>query len=297
MRQLRPAILPAIMLLTACAASSPMSATPSLAPVSSVMPSEPAQSAAASTSAPQPTPAATVAAVPIPIDSLAVVTVNGLNVREEPTAAAPIQTIAPGIPTSGQPIQVTVGDYVWVIGRKRVDSDVWYQVALDRSFETGWVSGGPRSDPWLRPFDRETCPDSLSAVLAAENPIKPFSMENLVCFGGQRLSAVVYWLPREVLEVPCPWPDLPPQWLVCHEAVNVTGDNTRQLAVYGTVGREDIRRGRWVTLVGHYDDLRSRDCPQTLGRDMSDSASVAATIVSCRAAFVVDEVNPPPVFN
>ena len=93
--------------------------------------------------------------------------------------------------------------------------------------------------------------------------------------------------------MPCPWADGAASWLICYEAVNVTGDSTSQMTVYGTDGRDDIRRGAWVTLLGHYDDPRSSECPQALGRDMSDSASVAATIVSCRSAFVVDEVRPP----
>ncbi len=54
-----------------------------------------------------------------------------------------------------------------------------------------------------------------------------------------------------------------------------------------------IVRGEWVTLLGHYDDPRSNECPQTLGRDMTDAGSVAATIISCRSAFVLDEVRPP----
>ena len=229
----------------------------------------------------------------VAVDTLAIVTLDGVNVRDAPSLVAPVQTIAPGAPTSGQPIQASAGDRVWVIAEERVDDEVWYQIAQDASFNAGWISGGPHEDPWLRPFDPGTCPESFSDALASGDPIPPFSMEHLVCFGGEQLGAVVYWLPPDDLNLPCPWPEAPNEWLICYEAVNVSGDSTPQLTVYGTVGRDDIVRGEWVTLLGHYDDPRSNECPQTLGRDMTDAGSVAATIISCRSAFVLDEVRPP----
>lgn len=286
--------LPAILLLSACGTSgSPgtFSAQPSTSAFAS-MPASPGSLSPAPVRTEPPEPTATVGAgtPAIAVDTLAIATVDGVNVREAPTREAPVQTIAPGAPTSGQPIQVSTGEQVWVIDVERVDDEAWYQVVLDGSFSTGWISAGPLEDPWLRPFDPGTCPGSLSEALAPGDPLPPFAMQHLVCFGDEQLNAVVYWLPPEALNLPCPWPDGPAAWLICYEAVNVTADNAPQLTVYGTVGRDDIVRGTWVTIHGHYDDPRSDECPQTLGRDLADAAGVAATIISCRSAFVLDEV-------
>ncbi len=134
------------------------------------------------------------------------------------------------------------------------------------------------------------------AALAEGEPMVG-SMHQLACFGDQQVGAVVYWLPEESQEgVPCPWPDLEPAWLICYEWVNATGAEAReaaQLAVYGTQDRDDIRRGEWVTLIGHYDDRRSVDGPQSLGRDPTDEFEAAATVLFCRTRFVVDEVRDP----
>lgn len=291
-----PVMIAALVLLTGCGTTASSPSAPGDRSMPSLVPPDPSNSppssAAVPSGVPEPSPTALEEVSSVAVGTLAIVLVDGVNVREAPTRAAPVQTIEPGAPTSGQPIQIAAGDLVWVLEEEHMDSDVWYQVVQDRTFNTGWIGGGPQDDPWLRPFDPQTCPHSLADALAAGDPIKPFSMENLVCFGDEELSARVYWLPAEALNLPCPWPDAPTAWLICSESVNVTGDNTQQLVVYGTVGRDDIIRGEWVALFGHYDDPRSRDCPQTLGRDMSDRAEVAATIVSCRSAFVLDEVRP-----
>ena len=227
----------------------------------------------------------------LPSEALAVVMVQGLNLRYEPGTTGPIQTAAPGGPASGDPLRLSAGDLVWVLQEELVEGTPWYQIVQDNSYLAGWVSGGPQAEPWLIPFDPSGCPSSLSAALS-ERPLIRRSLENLVCFGGSQLEAIVYWpTPEESgSDVPCPWPDLGAQWLICPEFVNVSGDGSRQLTVYGTQGREDITRGAWVVITGHYDDERAPDCPEELGRDTTDAAEVAATILSCRTAFVLDEI-------
>lgn len=223
----------------------------------------------------------------------AIVLADGLNVRNGPGEANPVQTIAPGAPTSGQPIRVGTGDVVWIIGVEDAEGEAWYEVVLDRSFITGWISGGPIPEPWVAAFDRSDCPDSFTEGLAAGEPVVG-SMRQLACFGNQQVGALVYWLPADAQQsVPCPWPDLEPTWLVCYEWVNASGDATAQLPIYDTQGRDDIRRGEWVTVIGHYDDPRSADCPLALGRDPADESDAAATVLSCRVAFVVDEIRDP----
>jgi hypothetical protein len=227
-------------------------------------------------------------------ETLAVVVVDEVNLRESPGLEAPVQTISPGAPTSGDPVRLSAGELVWILGAERADDTTWYHIVHDNSYQTGWISGGADSDPWLIPFDVGTCPSSLSATLSEGAAVLPLSLEHLACFGAGQLSAVVYWpTPDEGLyDVPCPWPGLESSWLICYEVVNTIGDGSRQLVVYGTEGRQDIRRGEWVSITGHYDDPRAQTCPEDLGRDLTDMAEVAATILNCRTAFVLDEVQP-----
>ena len=222
--------------------------------------------------------------------------VNDLNLREGPGKAAPIQTFEPGAPISGNPIQVSAGELVWILDKQVVDEQAWYQIVQNNTGRTGWISAGPVDDQWVTAYDRARCPDSLTAAMADGAVIPPFSMENLVCFGNQGLEAEVYWpsVAEGQSEVPCPWAKLSAGWLLCHESVNAIGDGSVQLTIYGTQARDDIRRGRWVHIAGHFDDPRAATCAKELGRDMSDEASVAATTLGCRSAFVVDEIQPIP---
>jgi hypothetical protein len=225
---------------------------------------------------------------------LAVVSVDGLNLREGPGMDQPIQTVGPGIPTSGEPIRLSANERVWVIDAREVGAETWYHVVVDVSFLPGWISGGPATDPWITPFDPATCP---SSPLAAFVELDAQPMRSLVCFGDERVTLVVYWpAPDEDglgINQPCPWPELEPRWLICSEGVNTTGDATRGLSVYGTTELPAFQRGAWVTLVGHYDDPRSNDCPAATGTySVSDAGANAATVLFCRTRFVAETAVP-----
>ena len=284
-----------LVLLAACSmgeAASSQSAAPT-APSAATTPST------SPTVVPSPTratvePSPSPAAAQLEVGSPAVVLVPDLNVREGPGPSYPVKTVAPGAPTSGQPIQATVDDIVWIIEQFEADGVVWYRIVQDRSYTTGWVSGGQPNDPWLAPYDPSRCPASFAEAVESAAPMVG-SMREFICFGSEPIASVVYWLPAEAQsDVTCPWPELEPKWLMCHEWVNGSGDARQQLPIYGTQDRDDIHRGEWVTVTGHYDDPRSTDCPQALGRDLTDYAEVEATILSCRMVFVLDEVRAAP---
>ncbi len=284
--------------LAACSASGLASddlvpvATPERSTTPSANAPTPTATPSQATAAPTATPSKVAPRDALLPETLVVVGVDGLNLRDEPGTTGPIQTAAPGGPTSGGPIPLSAGDLVWILQEDLVEGARWYHIVQENSFMTGWVSGGPELEPWLTPFDASRCPSSLSEALSEGSVISPRSLEHLACFEADELQADVYWPSPEEgqFDVPCPWPDLEPQWLICWEAVNVKGDESRQLFVYGTQGRDDITRGAWVTITGHYDDPRSADCPEDLGYDTSDPAEVAATVLSCRAAFVLGEI-------
>ena len=222
---------------------------------------------------------------------LAVVAVEGLNLREGPGMDEPIQTVGPGIPSSGEPIRLSAGQRVWVIESRAFGGESWHHVVVETAFTPGWINGGPATDPWITAFDPATCPASISDELDRQ-ALDLNEMRSLVCFGGEQVTLAVYWPTPDqtAVDVPCPWSD--PRWLLCYEYVNTTGDGTRQLAVYGTTDLPDFQRGVWVTLVGHYDDLRSEHCPAALGRPPDDAGGVAASVLFCRTRFVADAVSP-----
>jgi len=244
------------------------------------------------------TPSATaIPATPAPTSSptsepsLAVVVVDGLNLREGPGMDQPIQTVGPGIPTSGEPIRLSANERVWVIDAREVAAETWYHVVVEFSFMPGWISGGPATDPWITPFDPATCPPSMNEE-PDRQAIDRNPMRSLVCFGGEQVTLFVYWpTPEETgAHVPCPWSE--PRWLLCYENVNLNEDGTRLLTVYGTTELPAFERGAWINLVGHYDDPRSEGCPEALGRPPEDTGEVAASVLFCRTRFVAETVVP-----
>jgi hypothetical protein len=216
-----------------------------------------------------------------------IVQVDGLNLRQGPGTDQPIQTVAPGAPTSGQPIQLDAGQGFWVIDRSEVDGQTWYQIVTEVGFLPGCVSTGP-GDAWVMPFDQAACPASANEA-AADGFLRDKPMQALACFGSVDVVIVVYWpTPEETgVESPCPWGQ--PQWVLCYEYVNLTEDGTRSIAVYGTTELPDFQRGRWVAVTGHYDDPRSPDCAIP-----SDADQAAASVLFCRTRFVADSVEPSP---
>lgn len=242
----------------------------------------PSPSAAPTTSANA--TATTPASSPASVLGLAVVAVDDLILREGPGTNEPIQTVGPGIPTSGDPIRVSVRQRVWVIDTREVEGQSWYQVVIELGFTPGWTTGGSATDPSITTFDLATCPPSAADDLVSQ-ALDPGPMRSLACFGREQIALDVYWPTPEqtAVDVPCPWG--PPQWLLCYEYVNLTGDGTRSVAVYGTTELGAFPRGQWVTLVGHYDDPRSPDCAIP-----SEPNQAAASVLFCRTRFVAERV-------
>lgn len=266
---------------TSCAAASgspSASAEPSVVATPSVAASEIAES---------PTPSGSSLH-----EELYIVQVEGLNLREGPGTNEPIQTTGPGIPTSGDPIQLNSGDGFWMVEQAEVGNETWYQVVTEGGFLPGWVSTGP-GDEWVRNFDLSGCPasanDSVEDRFLSDKP-----MQALACFGSGSLVLLGYWptASEAQYDSPCPFGDTTSKWLVCYEFLNQSQDGVRSLAVYGTTELPDFERGRWYTVSGHFDDPRSSTCPEIVGGDTS--AAAAASVLFCRTRFVADSVEPAP---
>jgi hypothetical protein len=270
-------------ILGACGISPSATSTPSetLAPNASQAAS-PAGSAAAS-----PTRA------PSGLTGLAVLQVDAVRLRDGPGLDQPVRTIAPGggpdLP-AGKPVLLKVGSLVWVTDQRAVQGTTWFRVIgiFAGGMQSGWVSGGPDSSPWLKPFDRTTCPPS---PVAAFDQLSLEPMRALACLNSQPVTLVAYWpTPAQqsmTSEIPCTAAG--PRWLLCYEWFNRKGDGTRAFAVYGTSDLAIPHRGQWVTLRAHYDDPRSAACPSDLGRD---AAKADEAVLWCRTRLVADSAEP-----
>jgi hypothetical protein len=226
-------------------------------------------------------------------ENLYIVEVNGLNLHEAPGTNEPVQTIAPGGPNAGEPIRLGAGQGVWVIDRVEVDNQTWLHIVTEFGFLPGWIAAGP-ADDWVTQFDRTSCPTSANDAVA-NLFLRDTPMRALVCFGSGDQALIAYWptASEALFDSPCPFGDAKSKWLVCYEFVNKGGDGTRSLAVYGTTDLPAFERGKWWTVIGHFDDSRSSACPEITGGE--GSAEAAASVLFCRTRFVVDAVESPPV--
>jgi len=162
----------ALVILGCTAPAAQESQAPSLTPAAT-------SSANAAPSTPTPTPTSD--------PRLAVVAVDGLNLREGPGMDEPIQTVGPGIPSSGEPIRLSAGQRVWVIESRAFGGESWHHVVVESAFTPGWINGGPATDPWITPFDPATCPASISDELDRQ-ALDLNEMRSLVCFGGEQVT-------------------------------------------------------------------------------------------------------------
>lgn len=218
--------------------------------------------------------------------------VDDLNIREGPGMDQPVQTVGPGVPTSGQAIQLDAGQGAWVIDRSDVDGQTWYQIVTEDGFLPGWVSAGP-NEMWLRQFDTGTCAASPNDAVA-NGFLRDRPMHALACYGEGDLAITVYWptAAEAGYDSPCPFGDAGSKWLLCYEYVNKAGDGTRSLAVFGTTELPDFERGRWWTVTGHLNDARAQACPTITGADRPESA--AASVLFCRTRFIADSLEQAP---
>jgi hypothetical protein len=231
-------------------------------------------------------------------DTIALVTVDELNLREEPSSSA--KSLG----------HLSAGAQVFVLeGPKGADGYGWYRVVTVDSPDAsecpatcpkpvGWVAGMTETqDPWLVPTELTCPPDpklDVFALLAA--------FERLACYGDQRLTLKgVVWQPccgyvGAVIYEPSwlSWPSSSAylSWSepLRHGGLMLRFDPRAELTVpeYADI----------VRVTGHLDDPAAHGC--TVKVDESalrddptlavDSGELAYAPIGCRTEFVVDSI-------
>jgi hypothetical protein len=177
-------------------------------------------------------PGASVVSGGLPLLKLASVTVDVLNVRTGPCAAASIESgdvlWATGRVSALSPLRQ--GALVLVLGSPVAsDGYRWYPVGFDLGRGTtglpaGWVAAGTGSDTWLRPT-QPTCGAPTFDGIAALSPV-----ERVACYGSSSISFVARQASTPVeagLGGVCNPDPGQPRWLVCdnidYNIVNADG--------------------------------------------------------------------------
>jgi Bacterial SH3 domain len=269
-------------------ATRPMSSKPTGSLMQTASPS------AASVSA---TPTAEPTGQPLEPDTIALVTVNQLNLREEPTTSAT---------SLGH---LSTGDRVFVLeGPTQADGYGWYRVAsldeLDRSSECtlgcppplGWaaVISGPQ-DSWLMPAGL-ACP----LVPKRDDFAQLAPLERLACYGHQTMTL------EGVVWEPCCWwtPYLyEPSWLqgLGSGRFLSAGDPLRggglALRFDPSAGLPVPEYADIVRVTGHLDDSAAPTCTVKVDESQADPtiamdpAYPAYAPIGCRTEFVVDSID------
>ncbi|HEX5827672.1 MAG TPA: hypothetical protein VFY23_09140 [Candidatus Limnocylindrales bacterium] len=279
----------------------PPSAVPSLTvptPGASLGPGASASAASESETA----PTTTAAAGALPVDSIAVVTRAGRNlrVRTAPGLGDDSEKLEPVLPAGTR--MLVVGDPV------KADDYVWYPVHVPDEALTGWVASADHDGrKWLRRVKAE-CPDHLDADGLGAIP----TIDLMLCFRDEPIPVEVLGvIPPDRDDAGC-WngPEDPAcQWRPplfgrqvelflgadtgsVHEAgSDLAGVVTRTAVVSPAVPRSLVdagSRGALVTL--SFDHPEARECRVRDGsRDLVDPWIAA---VECRLMPVVEDVQP-----
>lgn len=166
-----------------------------------------------------------------------------------------------------------------------VDGEQWTHVALTHTFYdthvyVGWISGGSGDAPSIGPIDSSWCPTVEEGYLVEAPP--PFGLLVVPCFDLRRIS-----IEGELQAAPSGTACSPAEWMTC-ENLTMNGMPVHLDPISDLIMPA---AGSVVTISGHFNDPRASTCG---GRDLLDEERTAA-ILSCRTAFVIDEVVSPPI--
>ena len=258
------------------------------------------------TATPRPTaaghPTTSQQAVP-PIDTspspdAALILVDGLTVRSEPSQSAP--SISCDF-NDGLPVRLDAGAVVWIFGGTPVEAEgySWNHVVVNAIYPSdspsgeapchevptllGWVAS-PRDDPWLGPIG--SCPgEPVDVEGLSELATEP--LLSLACFSRQPLT-VEGWYPMVPEGIGFRCPGIEPSWLTCSlEVVQANADGIGiRVRVPPTLAMPT--RGERILVTGHFDDAAAASC---VPADLQYVSQLQATFY-CRTQFVLDAVRP-----
>lgn len=273
-----------VLVVSGCTGASP-SPPVSVGASVSAEPSAPATAVESSTTS--------VAPGSLPVEGLASVVVDRVNMRLEPSLAADLVP-APCPDTCGY-VQVGTDtpypELYLLDGPVQADGYAWYLAATVTETSLfaesiGWVAAGDEAGPWLVPHEADCPPPPIELSDLTYANLSRF--EAIACFGGQALTVRGWYvdLPSDAETGDC---SAEPAWLVCGFGYHMlrpqpsdwAGDaNHLQLKVDPASNAQMPPRGNWVLVTGMFDHPGAQSC----GSDAEDDLAFR---LMCRMEFVV----------
>lgn len=261
------------------------SATPSATPSTTPSPS------------PSPTPAPTpIVAVPdrvLPPGSKAMVLVDGLRVRNQPSTSAPVlETLAKGD-------IVTISHNILLPVPVVVNGVPWYAVSLSSEPFTGWVAAEEGVSQFLALAEPTTCEDLRPAPVTLQQLIAADSWHRLACLGDASVTVTGVYVSS------CQGgagPGGEPFWLFidwCQAQVLTPQEGAKNGPTSGlsTVTAPSLNGlsenfGTIARVTGHFDDPASTTCVIKGGFEPDNglTAQTGAMALLCREQFVVTKI-------
>lgn len=229
-----------------------------------------------------------------PSPDAALILVDGLTVRSEPSQTA---AAIPCDFNDGMPVLLNAGAVVWILDGTPVEAEgySWNHVVVNATYPSsslsgeapchevptlvGWVAS-PRDDPWLGTVDScrgaPTEVEELSEL--ANEPLLA-----LACFSQKSLT-IEGWYPTIPEGIGFSCPGIEPGWLTCSlEAVQASADGIGiRVRVPPTLAMP--ARGGRIVVTGHFDDAAAASC---VPADLQYVGQLQATFY-CRTQFVLD---------
>ena len=239
-------------------------------------------------------PVVTVPAGILPPGSQAIVAVDGLRLRSEPSTTATVRTT------------LAKGDTVTILHSIEAPLPViaegmsWYMVVPPSGVDQeGWVSAGEGGSQYLTLSSPSTCEDLQAATVTLAQLIQAGSWHRLACLGDTpvTISGVIdfhcqggarsgIYQPAWLVDW-CPTQTLTPAETVTQEF----HDTLDMVAAPG--GPATQPRGTIVRVTGHFADAAAKDCVITPGHDDYGSDWVfweGAVPLVCQEQFVITEL-------
>jgi hypothetical protein len=242
-----------------------------------------------------PMPVVTVPAGILPPGSQAIVAVDGLRLRSNPSTTAAVRS------TLGKGDTVTIVHSIEVPLPVIAEDMSWYMVEpVPGDLATsGWVSAGEGGNPYLTLSSPSTCEDLQAATVTLAQLIQAGSWHRLACLGDTpvTISGVIDFhcqggLRSGIYEPAWLVDWCPTQTITPAEAVTQEFHDTLDM-VAAPGGPAVQPRGTIVRVTGHFADAAAKDCVITPGHDDygSDWAFWEGAVpLVCQEQFAITEL-------
>ncbi len=275
----------------------PPSATPTFTAsptIASAQPSASPSGTASASPSPGPTPQITAPDGILPPGSKVKVLVNGLRLRREPSATAPVV----GALAQGDTVRVV---HAATLALPVIADGVsWYAIGTPTTSEPfAWAAAAEGDTNFLALDEPSTCDDLQPGAVTLEQLIAADSWHRLACLGDAPMTVTGVYVTS--CQGGAHFGQFQPAWLVdwCPTQVLTTQDGAKNFPTNGldtvaapSLGGAFEQPGTIARVTGHFDDPASTSCVFNGGIAHDNGWTVwtgGATLV-CREQFVVTQI-------